>query len=264
MPESHWNLVFDLHGVLVDVNAVNRNYEGYLEKILVPVGIKRERVSKIHKKVFKNWITEITHLFHEYDKWVGRKTKSEDFMAEYKQIDTKWENYILETVPSAHHNSIKPLLKTSLVEYEALANGLFPILYPEVNSVLTELTKIKHLRMHIASSASSQHVKGAIACHNLKGLFQELIGYDTVKAPKKSKSGDYFRKMLQIIDTTPERVIFVGDSAEEASLTTNLGMKFVFIWRKSNPDFNEILVDKIEIIDNLAALIPIVKSSIIS
>ncbi|MFX1507503.1 MAG: HAD family hydrolase [Promethearchaeota archaeon] len=263
MSESHWNLVFDLHGVLADVNAINRNYGNYLEKILVPVGIKRENVSKIHEFAFKNWITEINHLFREYDNWEGRKRKSEDFMEEYKQIDAKWERYILENVPSVHRNSIKPLLKTSLVEYEALANGLFPILFPEVNSVLTELVKINQLRMHIASSASSRHVQGAVMCHNLNGFFQELIGYDTVKAPKKSKSGDYFRKMLQIIDTIPERVIFVGDSVEEAILATKLGMKFVFIWRMSNSEFKEVPINKIEIIDDLTALIPIVKSLVI-
>jgi phosphoglycolate phosphatase-like HAD superfamily hydrolase len=262
LSESHWDLVFDLHGVLVDVNAVNRNYVSYLEKILVPIGIKREQVSRIHEYAFKNWIVEINQLSNEYDKWEERKTKSEDFMEKYNQIDTKWERYILKNVPSAHQNSIEPLLKTSLVEYEALANASFPILFPEVNSVLTELIKISHLRMHIASSASSRHVKGAVTCHDLNEYFQELIGYDTVKAPKKSKSGDYFKKMLQIIDTVPERVIFVGDSKEEAILTTNLGMKFIFIWRKINSELKEILIDKIEMIDNLTALIPIIKFSI--
>ncbi|MFX1505992.1 MAG: hypothetical protein ACFFDC_07740, partial [Promethearchaeota archaeon] len=95
------------------------------------------------------------------------------------------------------------------------------------------------------------------------GIFQELIGYDTVKAPKKSKSGEYFRKMLQIIGAIPERVIFVGDSVEEAILTTKLGMKFVFIWRRSNPEFKEVQINKIDIIDDLTALIPIVKSLVI-
>ena len=78
-------------------------------------------------------------------------------MREYKLIDAKWEKFILNSVPLEHKNAIKPLLRTSLVEYEALANGLYPILYPEVISVLTELVNISHLRMHIASSASSRH-----------------------------------------------------------------------------------------------------------
>jgi len=205
LSESHWDLVFDLHGVLADVNAVNRNY---LERILVPTGLNRGKIRKIHEIAFKNWISEIGHLTNEYDEGENQNAKKSDvFMRRYHQIDLKWENFILKNISSNYRNSVKPLLKTSLVEYEALANGSFPILFPEVNSVLSELTKVSNLRMHIASSASSQHIKGTVSRHNLKEFFQELIGYDTVKAPKKSSSGDYFRKMLQVIDTIPKKVL---------------------------------------------------------
>ncbi|MFX1516607.1 MAG: HAD family hydrolase [Promethearchaeota archaeon] len=264
MPESHWDLVFDLHGVLADVNAVNRNYGKYLERVLVPTGLDRGKIRKIHEIAFNNWFSEIINLTSKFDEGENQSANSEVFMSRYNQIDMKWENFILDYLPPSYRSSIKPLLKTSLVEYEALASGSFPILFPEVNSVLSELNKVNNLRMYIASSASSQHVKGAVSLHNLKGFFQELIGYDTVKAPKKSKSGIYFRKMLQIIETPPERVIFVGDSIEEATLTTNLGMKFVLIWRKKSSEFEEFLTNKIEIIDNLSALIPIVKSFVLS
>lgn len=257
--ESHWDLIFDLHGVLADVNAVNRNYGNYLENILVPTGMKREKVLKIHEFAFKNWITEITQLFNEFDGWKRRSASSEVFMRKYKLVDAKWEKFILKNVPLEHKNTVKPLLRTSLVEYEALAKGSFPILYPEVNSVLTELVKISHLRMHIASSASSRHVKGAVTRHNLKEFFQELIGYDTVKAPKKACSGEYFKRMLQIIETIPERAIFVGDSIEEANLATKLGMKFVLVWRKKNSEPQRTQKDQFEIINDLTALIPIIK-----
>ncbi len=259
MPEFHWDLFFDLHGVLADVNAVNRNYGEYLENVLVPIGMKREKVVKIHEFAFKNWIEEITRLtkeFNESEKW---STNSEVFMRKYNVIDAKWEKFILESVPLEHKNDIKPLLKTSLVEYEALAKGSYPILYSEVKSVLSELVKIDYLRMHIASSASSRHVKGAVACHNLEKFFHELIGFDTVKAPKKAISAEYFKRMLQVIKTIPERVIFVGDSIEEAILTTKLGMKFVLVWRKKDSKPKKIQKDKFEIIDNLTELIPIVK-----
>ncbi|MFX0124678.1 MAG: HAD family hydrolase [Candidatus Hodarchaeota archaeon] len=259
MQESHWNLVFDLHGVLADVKAVNRNYGDYLEKILVPTGMKREEIIEIHDFAFKNWITEITQLFNEFDECKRRNINSEVFMRKYKLIDSKWEQYILNNVPIEHKKAVKPFLKTSLVEYEALAKGSNPILYPEVNSVLTELAKISHLHMHIASSASSRHVKGAVALHNLKGIFQELIGYDTVKAPKKASSGEYFKRMLDIIKTIPERVIFVGDSIEEAILTTTLGMKFVLVWRKDS-ELKDIPKGRFEIINNLTTLLSIIKT----
>ena len=113
--------------------------------------------------------------------------------------------------------------------------------------------------MHIASSASSRHVKCVVVRHNLKDFFQELIGYDTVKAPKEVRSAEYFTRMLQVIKTIPERVILVGDSIEEAYLATKLGMKFVLVWRKKDSEPKRIQKDQFETIDNLTALISIVK-----
>jgi len=258
LPESHWDLVFDLHGVLADVNAVDLNYLKYLENILEPIGMKREKIVEIHEFAFMNWITEITQLSNDYDK--NENTNSEVFMKKYTLVDAKWEKFILNTVPSKHKIAIKPLLKTSLVEYEALAKGPYPILYPEVKSALTEIVKIDLLRMHVASSASSRHVKGAVVRHNLEDFFHELIGYDTVKAPKKARSADYFTRILEIIDTVPERIIFVGDSIEEANLTTQFGMKFVLVWRKKNSESEVIQKDNLIIIDNLTALLPVIKT----
>lgn len=260
MPESHWDLVFDLHGVLADVNAVNQNYGEYLERILVPTGMKREKILEIHKYAFNNWISEIIRLTDEFDEGESQSTYSDVFVRKYKQIDAKWEKFILDNVPLEHKDTIEPLLTTSLVEYEALANGPYPILYPEVNSVLSDLVNIDHLRMHIASSASSQHVKGAVTLHNLKKFFQTLIGYDTVKAPKKAASADYFKRLLQVIDTIPERIIYVGDSIDEANLTTELGMRFVLVWRKKSTEPEIIQKGSLGTIKDLTALLPIIKT----
>lgn len=243
----------------MDVRAVNKNYGNYLEKILTPTGIKREKINEIHEIAFENWITDITHLFNNFEEI---NFDSEAFMTDYKAIDVKWEEFILNFVPSEHKSTVKPLLKTSLVEYEALANGIYPILYPEVNTVLKELAKITDLRMHIASSASCKHVRGAVDLHNLSDFFQELIGYDTVKAPKKAESGKYFKQMLQIINTVPERTIFVGDSIEEANLALKFGMRFILVKRKKIYSMKNTLEEQIKIIQNLTELIPIIKELI--
>ena len=235
MPETYWDLIFDLHGVLADVSAVNRNYGNYLEKVLVPTGMKREEVVKIHEFAFKNWIEEITRLTNEFDESEEWSTNSEVFMRKYNLIDIKWEKFILESVPLEHKNGIKPLLKTSIVEYEALAKGSYPILYSEVKSVLTELVKINHLRMHIASSASSCHVKGAVARHNLKDFFQELIGYDTVKAPKKAITPKRTINGRRIMSCSPpntgktqtRRYITTASIATRATKPTRPALSFV-------------------------------------
>ena len=66
--------------------------------------------------------------------------------------------------------------------------------------------------------------------------------------------------MLQVIDTIPERVIFVGDSIEEANLTTELGMRFVLVWRRL--DSKPIGIRKVisGIIPDLTKLCPIIES----
>ena len=256
LTQTHWNLFFDLHGVLADVNAVNKNYQYYLEKILIPVGLSQDAVIEIHKKAFKGWIRAINYLFNKQEEGIF---DSNLFLRDYQEIDERWEKYILDFVPVKHRNKIKPLLKTSLVEYEALAEGPYSILFPEVLSVLNQCTKFDNLKMYVASSASSNHVRGAIILHNLSNYFLGLIGYDTVGAPKKVSSGIYFKNMIQLVKANPEYSIFVGDSLEEANLTTKLGMTYVMVRRKDSTPLIERINASFTFIEDLEGLIPILQ-----
>lgn len=257
---SKWDLFFDLHGVLADVIAVNRNYNNYLADVLSSAGISREKAARIHEKAFRKWITEINMLFNDYDDLKKGSSDSEIFMKKYKMIDSVWEEFVLEFVSPENKNIIKPLLETSRVEYEALAHGPYPVLYPEVFPVLTKLSKIKNLHMHIASSASSKHVNGVIALHNLSGFFKRAIGYDTVRAPKKASSGIYFDTMLQITQANTSRTIFVGDSLEEANLALKHGMKFILVKREKFNTSKKLKKTQFHIVENLTAIVPIVNS----
>ena len=115
-----------------------------MTKILFPIGISQDEAREIHDRGFTKWITEITRLFNKFDKW-EKGISASIFMENYRLIDARWEEYILDFIPLEHKNDIKPFLKTSLVEYESLARGSFPILYPEVLPVLIELKKMKFL-----------------------------------------------------------------------------------------------------------------------
>lgn len=257
MTKSKWDIFFDLHGVLADVNAVNKNYGNYLERTLKPVGLSQDKVLDIHQKAFRGWLVPITRLFNDQKEGLF---DSGVFMRNYRLIDCEWENFILDFVPLKHRKAIKPLLKTSLVEYEALARGPFPILFPEVSSVLRELVNVGNLRMHVASSASSRHVKGAVFLHNLNDIFRGLIGYDTVKAPKKASSGIYFKKMLQIVNANPKHSIFVGDSIEEAIFSRKLGMNFIMVQRERSSPKKRIKNSHFKIVSNLNEIIPIIQA----
>jgi len=183
---NHWyDLFFDLHGVLAQLETVSRNYDSYLARVLLPAGLDPHEVSILHNKAFTIWITDIKSVFDNFDKGSIDET---EFMHQYKTIDEKWERFILKNVPKQYQEKINSLIKTDKVEFEALAFG-DPILYPDVLPMLKELNKIPNIRMYIASSASRRHILGAVTRHNLHKYFQELIGYDSVKAPKKSRYG---------------------------------------------------------------------------
>jgi phosphoglycolate phosphatase-like HAD superfamily hydrolase len=253
LSKQRFDLFFDLHGVLADLEVVSKNYDDYLARVLLPTGIKRHEVSIIHRKAFTQWLEEINDLSKIVEENIFDPI---EFVNKYRAIDKKWENFILKSVPKHHRESVGPLLDTKRVEYEALAYGA-PVLYPEVLPVLEELKEISNLHMHIASSASSQHVKGAVDRHQLH-FFQEIIGYDTVKAPKKGKNGRYFKEMLALTQTNPKRAIFVGDSIEEAQLSLRFGMHFIMLDRESHINKNERNNLPYKVVDNLTEILPLI------
>lgn len=205
-----------------------RNYEDYLKKILNSIDIPNSKAIEIHDIAYKNWSSEINRISNEFDKGL---LNSESFIRKYKDIDRKWELFILSHVPLERQKEVAPFLKTSVLEYEALAKGKYPIVYSEVKSVLSKLYLMENLHMHIASSASSHHVRGVLHYHDLDKYFKTVIGYDTVKAPKKARKGEYFRNMLEITNANPRKSIFIGDSLEEASLAKKCEMIFIMVKR---------------------------------
>ncbi|MFX0052240.1 MAG: HAD family hydrolase [Candidatus Hodarchaeota archaeon] len=258
MNKHRIDLFFDLHGVLADLKAVSKNYDDYLARVLLPTGIKRQKISVIHRNAFLQWLEEINDLNKTVEDMAFDPI---EFVKRYRIIDKRWENFILNYVPKHHRESVRPLLDTKRVEYEALSFGA-PILYPEVLSVLEELKEITNLRMYIASSASSQHVKGAIDLHNLKKYIQEAIGYDTVGAPKKAKGGAYFRNMLKFTNANPNTSIFVGDSMDEAELSLKFGMFFILVDRENRIELSERPKLPYEVVNGLNEILPLINSFI--
>ncbi len=116
--------------------------------------------------------------------------------------------------------------------------------------------------MHIASSASSQHIEGVITRNNLRRFFTKIIGYDTVEAPKKAQSGRYFKTMLERTNANPARSIFVGDSVNEANLANKAGMKFIMIWRKQTPSKQVNITQNYKILSNLSTLCSVIQNDI--
>lgn len=259
MLESPWDIFFDVHGVLADGNAVIRNYESYLANLLTPIGITQKKIIEIHKQAYNLWIKEVRRINKESD---GDPYNPIRFMEAMKSNDRNWEHFILNFVPLDLKKRIEPYIQTTRFEYEAMANGPLSILFPEVRTVLEQLESIPNISLHIASSASSHHIEGAITRDDLSRFFTKIIGYDTVEAPKNSNSGQYFKKMLELTNANPSRSIFVGDSVYEANLASKTGMKFIMIWRKPTPPKQVNITQDYQILTNLIDLCSIIQNDI--
>ncbi|MFW9856008.1 MAG: HAD family hydrolase [Candidatus Thorarchaeota archaeon] len=249
------DVFFDFHEVLSDRYAVSQNYRIYLANVLDPVGISPEEAFQIHDKAYNIWIGKIISLPDKFDD----DGDNEKFMARYRKIDEEWEHYILDHIPQNQRENIKPLLKTSTVEYQALAQG-GPILYSDVVPTLETLRTRLNLRLHVASSASSHHVKGGIDRHGIKDFFSTIVGYDTVRAPKRAKNTYYFEKLLEITDSIPQQSVFVGDSIEEAANSKAVGMHFIMVQRAkihtSETRNRDLGIVSVSSLDMLVQLIP--------
>lgn len=254
LSKHSYDIFFDLHGVLVQLEIVSRNYDRYLAQVLKPAGLDPHEVSILHNNAFTQWITAIYQVFDDFDN--GMLDENE-FIYQYKIIDKKWETFILKHVPEYYQQEIEPLIRTDKVEFESLAFG-DPMLYPEVLPTLKELNKIPNIRLHIASSASKRHILGAVTRHKLHQYFQEFIGYDTVKAPKKSRTGLYFKKMLILTGANPKRSIFVGDSIEEAKLSKMFGIQFIMMDRDNTIDKEVRRENDLKIVNNFSELLPMI------
>ncbi|MHA1972331.1 MAG: HAD family hydrolase [Candidatus Hodarchaeales archaeon] len=218
-----WNIFFDLHGTLVNSSLARKNYEQYLIKTLLHTGLTREEIVSLHSKAFNDWATKVTEINQD----VGIESDPDRFMALMKRFDKEWEDYFLSRISQSFREELSVKLRTEVVEYQALAYGKFPVLYPEAEKVIKTLHSLSEVSLHIASSASSNHIKGIVHLHKFQPFFKFLVGYDTVKAPKRGTLGIYYKNLIKLTKINPESIIFVGDSKEEAIHSKRYNFKFI-------------------------------------
>ncbi|MHA1791365.1 MAG: HAD family hydrolase [Promethearchaeota archaeon] len=223
-----WNLFFDLHGVLADPKTVLTNYIIHVRRIFKRIGWDDDKIDAMSRPIFARWIKQ--HESLNTGTW-DEKRINEDFMNAMEKINGEFEKALLSHVPEKHVLSFKKKLNTLKFEHDAMLKGELDVFYPEVESVLSSLKAIKGVKIHVASSASASHVKGALRSRNIQKYIDKIIGHDTVKAPKKSLDGIYFKRMLELTHANPKHSIFIGDSDSEKKLAINLGLAFVMIIR---------------------------------
>lgn len=226
MKASNWHIFFDLHEVLVDIKKVPKCYEEYLASIFSKYDYSIEKIKNIHKEAFQNWIVKFRKLTSFYE----ISNDSDLFMKKLKEADEKWENTILKYASKEDKDRFQKVLSADHLEYKAMLNCSWPIIFPDTIPVLKRL-KSKNFNLHLASSASSSHIQGFVDRYNLNKVIDHIIGVDTVKAPKKGKSELYFNKMFEITNSDPKYSIFLGDSEEEVYHALNFDMFFIMVDR---------------------------------
>ena len=255
MTKKTCDIFFDLHNVLVDPSAVRKNYNHYIEQELLHYGYSKEDINDIHEQAFTTWLSEILELTQSFD---NEYISSTSFMNNYAQIDKMWEKQILDKIPASDREKYSDYFSTHNAEFNAMVKGPYAMLYPDTIPNLTQIKRIKNTRLHVASSASSTHVKGVLTRHDLMEFFVGKIGYDTVSAPKKSHTLTYFHKMLKIVNANPDTSIYVGDSIEEYTLTKKIGVMCVLISRNPINKFPTPQINTSLVLDNLDGLTDII------
>jgi len=263
MERNTWDIFFDLHGVLIDPEHVVKNYEDFLINLVAPTGIFKSDILKVYRIAHVEWVSAFEDINTGIDDYAN---EPERFMEKIAVMDYKWQQTILSAFPNkSHRDMIAPFLSTEFFEYEAMANGDPNTIYPDVLPALNSINEISQVRaLHVASSASSHHIRGAMSIVNsLSKHFKYFFGYDVVKIPKKSTSGLYFKVIQELAGSIPGRTIFIGDSFREARLSINRGMKFIMIDRfPAHEKQNVNSIPDITLINNLLDAIPLIRNII--
>ncbi|TXT61102.1 MAG: hypothetical protein BAJALOKI2v1_50070 [Promethearchaeota archaeon] len=251
MKTLEWNIFFDLHEVLIDLKKIPKCYDNYLINLFSKYGYSEDKIKSIHKEAGNRWITQFKKLNSTFNK----TNDPDSFMDKKNEIDEEWISILLKYIPKKERGRVRKSLVSEIVEYRAMKNNNISLLFPETLPVL-KILKSHNFRLFIASSASSYHIQGFIDKYELQGLFDAIIGVNTVRAPKKAQSNDYFKRMLKFTGSTPNYSIFVGDSEEEALHAQNVDMEFIMVDRKNSYSKNDEYA--FAIIKNLYEIIPII------
>ena len=124
--------------------------------------------------------------------------------------------------------------------------------YPHVTLTLVELLKMG-IKLGIVSDAPSREAWLRLSSLNLQHFFDHVITFDDTGERKPSSIP--FKKILNLLNVTPEESIMVGDWAERDMVgASKVGMKTAFarygdVLDTKNPTADYELKDVIELLD---------------
>ena len=151
------------------------------------------------------------------------------------------------------------LVKIQFAEDYLLHCGTCSTLYPEVREVLTAL-KAQGVKLAVVTNKEMRYTRVVLAAHALDGLFDMVIGGDTLPVKKPDPAG--LLHCLQHFGVEPEQALFVGDSSIDAAAANNAGVP---VWLlpygyNMNQDVRACAPDRV--IDDFSALLELVSNGI--
>jgi phosphoglycolate phosphatase-like HAD superfamily hydrolase len=214
--EDKAHIIFDLHGVLVSKKQMAKKYDHYMleflqKNYLIEIEPTKKMIVEANKKWLIFWKEAIQY-------------NEQEILEKYEKANERWIQDCLQGHEFYNYQQLAAFL-----EYHVPTN--FCCLFPEVRDELVIIRR-KKISCSVASSATTRHIIGILTGCQLLNYFSYLVGLDNT-LQLKSKL-DYYKKLFEIIHTTPENCIFVGNSLHEILLPQKLGAKVISITREEN------------------------------
>jgi HAD superfamily hydrolase (TIGR01509 family) len=102
--------------------------------------------------------------------------------------------------------------------------------YPQTKEILTQLNQVG-FKLYIASNAPRRHVLGITQGAAIESLFRGAFGRDDFGVMKSKQK--FFQKLLEKIDSPPNKAIMVGDSVNEVIHPRTLGFTTILVLRET-------------------------------
>ncbi len=150
------------------------------------------------------------------------------------------------------NSELLSLVKKQFAEEYLLYCGTCSTLYPQVREVLTEL-KSRGVKLAVVTNKEMRYTRVVLAAHGLDGLFDMVIGGDSLPVKKPDPAG--LLHCLQHFELEPGQALFVGDSSIDAAAAKHAGVP---VWLlpygyNMNQDVHDCEPDRV--IDDFSALL---------
>lgn len=150
------------------------------------------------------------------------------------------------------NSELLSLVKKQFAEEYLLYCGTCSTLYPRVREVLTEL-KSRGVKLAVVTNKEMRYTRVVLAAHGLDGLFDMVIGGDSLPVKKPDPAG--LLHCLKYFELEPGQALFVGDSSIDAAAAKHAGVP---VWLlpygyNMNQDVHDCGPDRV--IDDFSALL---------